>query len=100
MDFEQITQHVGHMTGHSRTTLDVIFPNRIKEPKETGARSLKHWIKSTMSLTAAVMYNVSAAECDAFFDWLEGEGLVQFLWDSLPYHTETIHPKQSGIIPC
>jgi hypothetical protein len=80
MDFDQITQHVGHMTGHSRPTLEVIFPNWIKERKETGARSLKHWIKPTMSLMAPVGYDVTDAECDAFFDWLEGEGLLQFLW--------------------
>jgi hypothetical protein len=80
MDFDQITQHVGHITGHRRPTLEVIFANWIKEQKETGARSLKHWIKPTTSMMAPVGYDVSDAECDAFFDWLEGEGLLQFFW--------------------
>ena len=33
-----------------------------------------------MSLMAPVGYDLSDVECDAFFDWLEGEGLLQFLW--------------------
>jgi hypothetical protein len=80
VDFDQITQDVGHITGNRRPTLEVIFPNWIKEQKQTGARSLKHWIKPTMSMMAPVGYDVSDADCDAFFDWLEGEGLLQFFW--------------------
>jgi hypothetical protein len=80
MDFDQIAQYVGHITGHRSPTLEVIFPNWIKEQKETGARSLKHWIKPTMSMMAPLGYDVSDADCDGFFDWLEGEGLLQFFW--------------------
>jgi hypothetical protein len=80
MDFDHITREVGTVTGHARPTLDVIFPNWTTERKESAARSLKHWIKPSMSSMAPIGYDLSDADCGEFLEWLEREGFLQFFW--------------------
>jgi hypothetical protein len=68
---DQVITEVGDVLGRGRPTLEVIVPSWVKVQKETAARSLKHWIKPSMTPLAPVGYDVSDADCQAFLYWIE-----------------------------
>lgn len=79
-DYDDVVHDVGKVTNHFRPTLEAIFPDWVKDRKESASWSLKNWIKPSMSVLAPLGHDVSDTECDELLEWIEKEGLFQFLW--------------------
>lgn len=79
-EYDEVENEVGRVTNHFAPTLRVIFPDWIKNQKESAERSLKQWIGPTMSPLAPLGYDISDIECEGFLEWIRQEGQLQFLW--------------------
>jgi hypothetical protein len=79
-DYDHVVAEVGRVTHHFRPTLEVLFPDWIKNQKEAAGRSLKKWIRPTMICLQPIGHDVSEAECDELLEWLVVQDLFDVLW--------------------
>lgn len=74
LSYGDIRDRIGRQGGWFEPILDVIWPDWSKEEKERAGRTLKGWIASYGD------YPITAADIDAFVDFLGDQQLEAFFW--------------------
>lgn len=76
---KKIITQVGAVAGWHRPTLEVIFPDWVREQREVVEASLSQWIVPHLAQMPQD-FAFCAADVVPFCDWIEKKGFLQFYW--------------------
>jgi hypothetical protein len=75
----KIIKQVGAVGGWHRPTLEVIFPDWVREQREVVELSLSQWIVPHLAQMPQD-FAFAASDVAPFCDWMEKKGFLQFYW--------------------